>query len=114
MTRHARVHLSRSLPPTGKRRSSQLLLETLEDRVTPSASLGIASLNVTDAGGPYSGSTYPASATVNGNATLEGIPPTLTYFSGTYTNVSQLAGLTPLSGAHGGGPLHGRSGLPRQ
>ena len=56
-------------------------------------------VSVSDAGGPYTSSAYPATATVNGGATLEGVAPTLSYFSGTFTNVGQLAGLTPLSGA---------------
>ena len=42
------------------------------DRATPV-------LNVTDAGGIYTGAAYSATATVNGNTSLEGITPTLTY-----------------------------------
>ena len=50
-------------------------------------------VTVTDAGGTYTGSPYPASAKVNGTASLEGITPTLTYYVG-----STAIG-TPLSGA---------------
>ena len=65
-------------------------------------------LKVSDAGGPFTGNPYNADVTVAGAipgvdttpaASLEGVKPTLSYFSGTFTSVSQLAGLTPLSGA---------------
>jgi hypothetical protein len=56
------------------------------------------SVTVSDAGGGYNGSSYPAMATVNGGTTLEGVGLTLSYYSGTYTNAAQLAGLTPLAG----------------
>jgi hypothetical protein len=42
-------------------------------------------LTVSDAGGYYNGSKYPATATVNGGSSLEGVTPTLTYYQGTYT-----------------------------
>ena len=66
---------------------------------------------VSDAGGTYSGSAFPATATVNGNGSLETISPTLTYYAGsaatgtrppasslagTYTVVANFAG-TPIT-----------------
>jgi hypothetical protein len=62
------------------------------------------SVTVSDAGGTYHGGAFAASATVAGvdaapAATLEGVAPTLSYYSGSYTSVAQLAGLTPLAGA---------------
>jgi ELWxxDGT repeat protein len=56
-------------------------------------------VQVSDAGGTYNGSTFPATATVNGVSALEGVGATLSYYSGTYTSTAQLAGLTPLGGA---------------
>ena len=41
-----------------------------------------ATVSVTDTGGPYTGSPYPATATVNGASSLEGVAPTLTYYVG--------------------------------
>ncbi len=63
-----------------------------------------AAVSVSDAGGVYDDSGYAASATVTGvggasGASLEGVYPTLSYYSGTYTSPSQVAGLTPLSAA---------------
>ena len=54
---------------------------------------------VSDAGGTYNGTAFAATATVTGisdvpGSNLEGGGLTLTYYSGTYTNVSQLTGLT--------------------
>jgi hypothetical protein len=60
---------------------------------------GTPTVAVSDAGGTYSGSPFPATATVNGGPSLEGVSPTLAYYAGTYTDPSQLAGLTALSGA---------------
>ena len=59
--------------------------------------------NITDNGGPYNGTAYAATATVTGisetaTASLEGVTPTLTYFSGTH-DLSQLSGVPALSGA---------------
>jgi hypothetical protein len=63
-------------------------------------------VTVSDAGGTYNGSSFAASASVAGvvagvddtpAATLEGVAPTLSYFSGSYTSAAQLAGLTPLA-----------------
>jgi hypothetical protein len=65
-------------------------------------------VGVADAGGTYDGAAFAASATVAGvvagvdatpAATLEGVAPTLSYYSGSYTSLAQLAGLTPLGGA---------------
>ena len=58
---------------------------------------------VSDAGGAYSGTAFVASATVTGvsglaGATLEGVAPSLSYYAGTYSSVSQLTGLTAMSG----------------
>ncbi|MHB1836242.1 MAG: beta strand repeat-containing protein, partial [Solirubrobacteraceae bacterium] len=67
-------------------------------------------VSVADAGGTYSGSPFAASATVaglsgTGGASLEGVSPSLTYYTGTYASPSQLGGLTPLAGA----PVHAGS-----
>ncbi|MFI5455434.1 MAG: beta strand repeat-containing protein [Isosphaerales bacterium] len=65
-------------------------------------------VSVADSGGTDNGSPFPATATVAGvvagvdstpAATLEGVAPSLTYYSGTYTTVAQLVGATPLGGA---------------
>ena len=50
-------------------------------------------VGVTDVGGAYTGAAYPATATVNGQSSLEGVTPTLTYYQG------NVASGTPLSGA---------------
>jgi hypothetical protein len=61
-------------------------------------------VTVSDAGGTYNGSAFPATATVNGGASLEGVSPTLSYYlgnthlggapsnAGTYTVVAAFAG----------------------
>lgn len=61
-------------------------------------------VNVVDAGGTYSGSAFPAAATVvgvpgSGNPSLESVAPTLAYYAGTYTSAAQLDGVTQLDGA---------------
>jgi hypothetical protein len=56
-------------------------------------------VSVTAGGGSYRGTPYTASASVNGSTSLEGVSPVLTYYAGTYTDVSQLQGLTPLDTA---------------
>ena len=58
-------------------------------------------VNVTDSSGTYNNTAFPATATVAGidgtpGTSLEGISPTLTYYSGTYTSPAQLNGLTAL------------------
>jgi hypothetical protein len=47
---------------------------------------------VVDGGGVYNGQPFPASATVNGAASLEGVAPTLSYYAGTGTGGAPLAG----------------------
>ena len=64
----------------------------------------IPAVIVSDAGGPYSGTAFVASASVTGlsgspGANLEGVAPTLTYYSGTYSLGSDLSGVNPLAGA---------------
>ena len=56
-------------------------------------------MSVSDGGGAYTSQAYTATSTVNGGGALEGVAPSLNYYSGTFTNVSQLTGLKPLSGA---------------
>jgi Bacterial Ig-like domain (group 3) len=63
-------------------------------------------VSVTDASGTYNGSPFTATVSVTGlsgvpSSTLEGVPVTATYYNGTYTSASQLAGLTPLPAAPG-------------
>ena len=69
-----------------------------------------ATVSVTDNSGAYNGSAFVATDTVNGSASLEGVPPTLTYYDGsavdgsgtsaapiyvgTYTVVASFAGST--------------------
>jgi hypothetical protein len=68
-------------------------------------------LSVSDSGGTFNGSTFPAVVTIAGvvpgldntpGSELEGIGPTVAYYAGTYTNVSQLIGATPLPAAPSG------------
>ena len=59
------------------------------DKATPT-------VTASDAGGTYNGNAFPAAATVNGAGSLEGVSPTLTYYSGTYTDPSELAYATAL------------------
>jgi hypothetical protein len=54
----------------------------------------LPNLTVSDAGGIYNGKAYPATVLVNGAASLDGITPTLAYYSGTI-----LSPLRKLSGA---------------
>ncbi len=61
-------------------------------------------VTVSDQSGPYTGSPFTATATVAGidgvaGTSLEGVGLTLTYYTGTYTSVSQLAGVTGSSTA---------------
>ena len=42
----------------------------------------VPTLSVTDAGGTYNGSIFPAISLVNGGSSLEGVTPTLAYCSG--------------------------------
>ncbi|MFI5459716.1 MAG: Ig-like domain repeat protein, partial [Isosphaerales bacterium] len=61
-------------------------------------------VGVSDPGGTYNDTAFPATATVagisgSGGSGLEGVSPSLSYYSGTYTSAAQLSGLTPLSAA---------------
>jgi hypothetical protein len=61
-------------------------------------------VGVTDAGGKFHNTAFPATATVKGvngasARSLEGIAPVLTYYSGTITSAAQLAGRIPLAAA---------------
>ena len=61
-------------------------------------------VNVSDESGDYTGSAFTATATVAGingvaGTSLEGVGLTLTYYTGTYTSVSDLTGLTGSSTA---------------
>ena len=80
---------------------SWVLARFTGDKTTPS-------LTVSDAGGTYTGGLFPATATVNGGSSLEGVTPTLAYYigptttgapssvppisAGTYTVVANFAG----------------------
>ena len=55
---------------------------------------------VSDAGGTYSGSAFPATATVNGNGSLETISPTLTYYAGSAATGTALSALPSLAGTY--------------
>ncbi len=75
---------------------------------TASVSFNIApavpTVDVSDPSGSFDGSAFVGSATVAGvsgpsRSTLESISPTLSYYSGSYSSVSQLSGLSELSGA---------------
>ena len=48
---------------------------------------------VSDAGGVYNGSSFPATAIVNGGGSLEGVSPTLTYYAGSAATGSPLPGV---------------------
>ena len=52
-------------------------------------------VTVSDAGGTFTGNPFPATALVNGAASLEGVTPTLTYFVGTGTSGTNLGGTAP-------------------
>jgi hypothetical protein len=59
-------------------------------------------VGVADAGGKFNNNAFPATVTgVSGPpaSSLEGVSPTLAYYSGTYTEPSQLTGLEALAGA---------------
>ena len=45
---------------------------------------------LSDAGGPYTGSAFPATVFINGNDNLEGVAPTLTYYAGSAATGSPL------------------------
>jgi hypothetical protein len=58
------------------------------------------SVSVSDAGGTYNGSAYPATATVNGSSSLAGVTPTLSYYSGTSATGTALSGAPTTAGAY--------------
>ena len=55
-------------------------------------------VTVTDTGGTYNGLPYPATALVNGEASLESVTPTVTYYAGSLT-AEQIVSAAPLPGA---------------
>ena len=74
---------------------------------TLSVALATPTVTVSDGGGPYTGSAYPATATVNGQSSLEGVPLSVTYngstaapvTAGTYTVVATFPGSTDYTAA---------------
>src|SRR5262249_9632303 len=61
-------------------------------------------VSVADAGGTFNNAAFPATVGVTGvggiaGPRLEGIAPSLAYYSGSFTSAAQLAGLVPLTGA---------------
>ncbi len=63
----------------------------------------VPTVSVADSGGTYNNDPFPAMASVagiggSGSSSLEGVGLTVVYYSGTFTNASQLTGLTPLAG----------------
>ena len=85
------------------------------DRFTYGGVAKAATVTVSDAGGTYNGSPFPATALVNGATSLEGVSPTFTYYAGstatgngsttaptavgTYTVVASFAGSTDYAAA---------------
>ena len=65
---------------------------------TLTVSRATPTVTVSDPGGTYTGSTFPATALVNGAASLQGVTPSVAYYAGSLT-AAQLASATPLSGA---------------
>ena len=68
--------------------------------VLPPVSQATPTVNVSDPGGTYNGSPFPASATVagvngNGGATLEGVSPTIEYYEGIGTDGTDLGSTAP-------------------
>ena len=49
-------------------------------------------VTVSDAGGTYTGSSFPASGHVNGSGSLESVTPTLIYYAGSTATGSALSG----------------------
>ena len=68
-----------------------------------------ATVSVTDNSGAYNGSAFVATDTVNGSASLEGVTPGLTYYSGT-----QRHGHRVERRSDDGGHVHGSGQLRRQ
>jgi len=76
---------------------------TATGTATITVSQATPTISLTALGGTFDGSPLPASVTIAGvsgtpGSSLEGASPSLTYYSGTYSNLTQLAGLTPLPG----------------
>ena len=77
-------------------------------------------VTVTDAGGTYKNAAFPATDSIKGvsgsaGSSLEGVPLSLSYYSGTFTSAAELTGLAPLSGcADGRRAIYGRGQLRRQ
>jgi hypothetical protein len=92
---------SRRVRPRVERRCGvRLALEPLEDRTLPSGYTltTLAAFSVSDGGGTYDGQPFAATATITGTngipgSSLEGVTPSLTYYTG-----GSAAG-TPLAGA---------------
>ncbi len=66
---------------------------------------GAPVVNVTDAGGTYTGSPFPATASVTGasgipTSSLEGVTPTLTYYAGSAAAGTPLAGAPTAAGTY--------------
>ena len=73
--------------------------------VTFSITTATPAVNVSDAGGTYNGSAFPATATVNGvsgnpSSSLEGVTPTLTYYAGSNPIGTPLAGAPTAVGSY--------------
>ncbi len=60
----------------------------------------VPTVSVTDAGGIYNSSAFPASVTINGASSLEGISPTLSYYAGSNTSGSTLNGTPTAAGTY--------------
>ncbi len=58
------------------------------------------SVSVSDPGGTYNGSAFPATAKVNDSASLEGVTPTLTYYSGMAATGTALGGTPSNAGTY--------------
>jgi hypothetical protein len=61
-------------------------------------------VSIADAGGTFNNAAFPATVGVAGvgataDPSLEGVAPTLAYYSGTLTTLAKIAGLAPLAGA---------------
>ncbi len=63
-------------------------------------SQGTPVVSVADAGGSFSGAAFPAMTNVNGQASLEGVSPTLTYYSGTKVTSAPLSGAPSAPGTY--------------
>ncbi len=75
-----------------------------QDSVPIDVAQATPTVSVIDLNGVYRGTAFEAAATVAGvsgspTSSLEGVIPSLTYYSGTYTSDSQLVGVQSLSGA---------------